>query len=299
MRSRSVLLAGVLVPLSMIALAGCNDSAAETNDAAADAIAMARGEVEVEGGLVRISAATDGIIETLPVKDGEHVAAGDVLATLDHAAASLALDSARAAQDAAAATLRRLEAQLGYGKRQAARLEQALAEDAASPQALDEAQATVAATTAEIASARSALDSAQAAVRTAELTLSLRTLRAPIPGRLATRSLAACRGCAVHTDTALFVLIPDAPIVVRARIDEDFVDRVQPGMLAEVVPDSNPDQRYSAQVVRVGTLLRAADGDAPPERADVRTLDCELSIGASRLIVGQRVLVRFLRRPSA
>lgn len=294
-----LLLASILMPLSMITFTGCNDSAAQTNDAATDAIAMARGEVEVEGGLVRISAATDGVIETLPVKDGEHVAAGDVLATLDHTAASLALDSARAAQGAAAATLQRLEAQLGYSTRQAARLKEAVAEDAASPQALDEAQATVASTTAEIASARSALDSARAAVRAAELTVNLRTLRAPVAGRLATRSHAACRGCAVHADTALFVLIPDAPIVVRARLDEDFVDRVQPGMLAEVVPDSNPGQRYSAQVTRVGTLLRAAEGDAPPERADVRTLDCELSIGASRLIVGQRVLVRFLRRPSA
>jgi len=284
--------------LTLATLTACSNSAAETN-APPDAIVMARGEVEVEGGLVRISAATDGIIETLPIEDGQHVATGDVLATLDHAAASLSLESAHASEDAAVATLHRLEAQLNYGKRQAARLAQAVSEDAASAQALDEAQATVAATTAEIANAHSALDAAQAAVRAAELTLSLRTLRAPVPGTLATRMSAACRGCAVHTDTALFVLIPDAPIVVRARIDEDFVDRVQPGMVAEVVPDSNPDRHYAAQVVRVGSLLRAADSDAPPERADVRTLDCELSVDASHLIVGQRVLVRFLRRPTA
>jgi multidrug resistance efflux pump len=284
--------------LMLAMLAACSNSTAQTN-APPDAIAMARGEVEVQGGLVRISAATDGIIETLPIQDGAHVATGDVLATLDHVAASLALDSAHASQDAAVATLHRLEAQLSYGKRQAARLAQAVDEDAASPQALDEAQASVAATTAEIANAHSALDAARAAVGAAELTLSLRTLRAPLPGTLATRTAAACRGCAVHTDTALFVLIPDAPIVVRARIDEDFVDRVQRGMVAEVVPDSNPDQHYAAQVVRVGSLLRAADGDSPPERADVRTLDCELSVDASHLIVGQRVLVRFLRRPIA
>jgi RND family efflux transporter MFP subunit len=276
----------------------CSDSAAE-NNAVPDAVAMARGEVEVEGGLVRISAATDGIIETLPIKDGEHVATGDALATLDHTAASLALDSARASQDAASATLKRLEAQLAYGRRQASRLAQAVSEDAASPESLDAAQAAVASTTAEIASARSALDASQAAVRAAELTVSLRTLRAPLSGTLATRTPAACRGCAVHTDTALFLLIPDAPIVVRARIDEDFVDRVQPGMVAEVVPDANPNLHYAAQVVRVGSLLRAADGDTPPERADVRTLDCELSVDASHLIVGQRVLVRFLRRPTA
>jgi RND family efflux transporter MFP subunit len=294
----SAALLNVSLALALATLAACSDSAAQTNPAP-DAIAMARGEVEVEGGLVRISAATDGIIETLPVQDGEHVGPGDVLATLDHAAASLALDGAHASQDAALATLHRLEAQLDYGKRQAARLAEAVSEDAASPQALDEAQATVAATTAEIANARSAFDAAQAAVRAAELTLNLRTLRAPLPGTLATRTSAACRGCAVHTDTALFVLIPDAPIVVRARIDEDFVDRVQPGMVAEVVPDSNPDRHYAAQVVRVGSLLRGADGEAAPERADVRTLDCQLSVDASHLIVGQRVLVRFLRRPTA
>ena len=95
--------------------------------------------------------------------------------------------------------------------------------------------------------------------------------------------------------TEMFVVIPDAPLIVRAEIQESFVRLVKPGMAAEIVGES--DERTSApgRVLRVGTYLdnrRAAEGAT--ERADVRVADGVLTIERPEaFLIGQRVYVRF------
>jgi multidrug resistance efflux pump len=181
-------------------------------------------------------------------------------------------------------------------ERQRLRIQQAHDEDAASPQALDEARDALATIDAELAGAQAAIEAARIHVRSAELELDLKTVRAPIAGRIAEQSMATRASLPVHEGTELYLLVPSAPRVVRAQIEEEFSDQVHVGMRAEIFTDSNQDRRYPAQVLRVGDILRGRDADPlSNERRDVRMMDCLLSVTAPELRVGQRVLIRFLR----
>src|SRR5271156_6286798 len=51
--------------------------------AASDIVATAPGWVDVQGGTQRLGARSDGVVQSIAVKDGDSVAAGDLLLRLD------------------------------------------------------------------------------------------------------------------------------------------------------------------------------------------------------------------------
>ena len=87
MRMRAGWLPLLFVPMLLVA---CSDDAFDRTASAAPAngswIAMARGQVDVEGGLIRVVAPRDGRVEEVRVEDGDVVRQGDVLARLESAA---------------------------------------------------------------------------------------------------------------------------------------------------------------------------------------------------------------------
>lgn len=260
-------------------------------------VAIARGEVDVDGGLVRIVALRSGQLAEVKAREGDEVTLGQILATLDSRSSQLQVDSARAGLAAAQARARLLQVRQALAQRQAVRVEQAAADNAASPQALDEAREAAASFDAEIASTQAAVQSATTQMAAAQLDLEARTLRAPVAGRIVARLATAHPSLTVPEGTELFVLLPHAQRVVRAQIDEDFASQIQVGMLAEIRPNSDQGPGYPAKVLRVGEVLRQRSMDtANDQRHDVRVLDCLLSITEPDLRIGQPVLVRFLRR---
>ena len=294
--------------LAVISIAGGCDTSApiglqtDTTPLAAESaqadmpVAMARGEVDVEGGLIHIAAASDGRLAEIRVVSGDDVTPNETLATFDSRAAILALDRARLDVTAAQARLALAQSRRLRAQRQASRVQEAQDADAASPQALDEAHESIAIVDAELANAQAAVEIARLQVRTAELELDSKTVRAPLAGRIAELSADARVSRPVHEGTELFLLAPHGPRVVRAQVEEAFADAVHAGMRAEILVDSNPQRRYPARVLRVGDVLRQRAPDpASSELHDVRRLDCVLSVSAAELRIGQRVLVRFLR----
>ena len=91
MRMRAGWLPLLFVPMLLVA---CSDDAFDRTASAAPAngswIAMARGQVDVEGGLIRVVAPRDGRVEEVRVEDGDVVRQGDVLARLEPHRISLA-----------------------------------------------------------------------------------------------------------------------------------------------------------------------------------------------------------------
>lgn len=282
-------------------LASCDSRAAASMpydvDRQPDAvIVMARGEIDVAGGVMQVVSAAQGRLSGLAVSEGQRVHAGDILARLDSDSASLALSAAQASLEGARAEEQLMSSRRRFAARQFERVQQASLERATSQQALDEAREAMESSEAELSHSRSAREAAETAVRTAELALHIRVIRAPVAGRIVALSEAARSLGFIQEGTLMFTLLPDAPLIVRARIEEDFAPRIFTGMLAEVLTDSNPQQRYSARVLRVGGILRRQDSDGVPgERQDVRTMDCVLSLDAAHVLVGQRVLIRFLK----
>lgn len=282
-------------------LVACSD---ENHDAKATAtaaprsafIAMARGQVDVEGGLIRVVAPRDGHVEAVEVEDGSMVKRGDVLARLDQRQARIGVGMAEAGLAQAQAQVGVLNARVPQSQMQAQRIAEAAGAGAATGQSADEAKATLVVLKAEIAAAEAAVAVARQHVEEARAELDARTIKAPAAGRIVRRSVHVGDVVSAQNATELFQLLPDRPRIVRAELNEAYVDLVKPGMLAEVVRDSDQGKAVPARVLRVGDVFGPSRlTDDPVERAGAHDVECVLQLDGGDFRIGQRVLVRFPR----
>jgi RND family efflux transporter MFP subunit len=274
-----------------------------TNGESADApakesryLAMARGEVDVEGGLVQVTAPRDGRIVEVDVEDGDAVKAGAVLAKLDARRARSALEVADAGRAEAEARVAVLKAKLPAAQDAAKRVGEAASAGAATGQSADESATTVAVLKAEIAAADAAVKVARAELDAARTELDALTLAAPVAGRIVHRSAHVGDVVSTAAATELFRILPDRPRIVRAELNETYVDRIKPGMRAEIVRDTDEGTAYPAKVLRVGEVFGPSRlTDDPVERAGAHDVTCVLALEGGEFRIGQRVLVRFTR----
>jgi multidrug resistance efflux pump len=296
MRPSAALRRAFALALLVTALGGCGRPAAETPPAAASRYAaMARGTVDVDGGLLTIYAPRDGHVVTVPVGEGDAVRAGDLLAELDTVAADLAVATAQAEVGQAQVQLAAQAVRLDPAQRRAARLSAARREGLATEQSAEDAEALQQGQRAERDVAEAALLLARQHLKTAQWEREQRSVRAPVDATVARRLVTPGSSVLAQPPGELFVLLPRQPLVVRAEIEQDFVERVHAGMSAEIVDEVAPDKVYAAKVQRLAEVFsRRSGSDAPNERQDVRVLECTLVLKDASLRVGQRVLVRFI-----
>ena len=282
---------------AMVALAGCDRARSTDQDAAPSSpwIAVARGQVGVEGGLLQVRPAVPGLVSAVTVSDNDTVKPGQILVRLDDGAARIAVQLAAADLAQARAQQAELAAGLPAAAQRAQRLAAASAADAAPAQELADARAALAQMKARAQAAAAAVQAAQARLAEARYRLSLYTVRAPVAGQVVRRRVEVGARVAPQSPEALLELLPDRPLVVRAELSEAYAAKVRTGMRAEVVLDAGGGARYAAHVVRLGLVYGVASlGPAHDQPDDARDLDCVLQLDTPGLRVGQRVLVRFL-----
>ena len=282
--------------LALAAGACTNGESADAPKAESRYLAMARGEVDVEGGIVQVTAPRDGRIVEVAVEDGDTVKAGDVLAKLDARQQRSAVEIADAARAEAEARVAVLKAKLPAAEGAAKRVGEAASAGAATGQSADESATTVAVLKAEIGAAEAAVKVARAQLDAARTELDALTLTAPVAGRIVHRSVHAGDVVSTTAATELFRILPDRPRIVRAELNEAYVDRIKPGMRAEVVRDSDEGTAYPAKVLRVGDVFGPSRlTDDAVERAGAHDVTCVLALEGGEFRIGQRVLVRFTR----
>jgi RND family efflux transporter MFP subunit len=290
----------VIVGAALIALGACSREAA--NSAAAPAAApayaaMARGQVDVQGGLIRISTPRDGTIAQLNGMPGSAVKAGDVLAQLDPKQAELSADIAKAQLDQASARAAALRTQVAGLKPRAERAAEAAKAGAATGQAADDAQQALAEANAQLGEADAAVEAAQQHLKQAKHEVAVLAIRAPLAGRVVARSAHLADVVSTQSATALFTLLPDAPRIVRAELNEAFIGKVSVGMRADVVTQDGAGKTYAATVERIGDVFGPSTlTEDPQEASDTRDVICILKLDSDELRVGQRVQVRFKPR---
>lgn len=296
-----------LLPMPALALAaallaGCShgdaDQAAAQQAAAKPAYAaVARGRIDVEGGLLKLSMPRDGIVADIKVHEGDHVTKGQVLATLDPKPAQLAVHAAEAEQQQAQAQAKMLEARLKSAQQRAGRLAAAAAAGAADGQSADDARDAAQQLQGELDNARAAEALATQKLDAAHYELTQRTLVAPVDGQIVERAVQP--GAAVSPQGGpVFVLLPEKSRIVRAELNESFVSTVHEGMAAQVVDDSGSGApTLTAHVQRIGTVFGpSALEEDPLIRANSRTVQCVLVFDQpppASLRIGQRVIVQF------
>lgn len=289
----------LLLSSALLVLSACSREDVPARPAAAPPtyLAVARGRIDVEGGLLRLGVTRDGVVAEIKVNEGETVKQGQLLATLDSEPAQLAVAAALGEQQQVEVQARQLTRQLTFAEQTATRLSTAAAAGAGDSQSADEARESA-------ARLRDALEKnqgdAQAAARkltAARYELTRRSLRAPIDAEVVRRLIQP--GAAVSAQSgAAFVLLPNQPRIVRAELNESFTGVVVPGMKAEVTDDSvNGSTPLIAHVVRISSVLGSSTlEDDPQIRANMRTVECILAFDQpppASLRVGQRMLVRF------
>lgn len=299
--------AGFAVAALALLVGACSSGGDRAGSAAAQSpwLAVARGKVDVEGGMVLIAARADGVVESIAVKQGDAVKAGQALAQLDPRAARIQVASAEAGVEQARAQFDELQVALKRAGQRAPRIAAAAKAGAATGESADQARDAVASLKAKQAAAKAAVDAARQQLAAARLNLDATTLRAPAAGTIVARHVAIGQTVSAASGQPLFELLPDRPHIVRAQVDADVADAIHAGMRAEVVRDSGEGPVYQARVLWIGQVLQPASLTQDPlARAIANDVDCTLAleppagggVQSSPLRIGQRVLVRFPRQ---
>ncbi|WP_437685971.1 efflux RND transporter periplasmic adaptor subunit [Sorangium sp. So ce176] len=183
---------------------------------------------------VQLTARVAGVVEAVRFMEGDEVKAGQVLVEIDPARYNLAVRAARATLDRMTAT--QAEASAGLERREAEGAEGVFSkEDVASW------RSRAATTAAQVAEAKVAVDQALLNLRDAYV-------RAPIEGKIQTRTVQT--GQHVAVGAVLATLLRRDPLLLRFQIAAAEASRVSPGMEARFLVKGDA-RTYSAKLTHV------------------------------------------------
>jgi len=252
-----------------------------------DGMLMASGTVEATDADLGFQA--PGRVLAIPVREGDAVAEGDQLATLDAREMQAAVDAAKARVEAADARLTELvrgarpqelataEAAVrsateraDEARRSADRARTLFDGGAISRQAMDQASTTLEVAVAAqqqaeeqlalvregprsetISAQRALVQQARANVAQAEAAMTNTVITAPFAGLITTRHREP--GEAVQPGAPVLTLLDPTDRWVRIYIREDQIGLVHLGLSAEIVSDTYPDRVYHGEVTYIGS----------------------------------------------
>ena len=259
--------------------------------------AIADGKADVEGGIIQVAARVAGIVREVDVKEGDDVRNGEVLARQEDDAPRLALATAQANLQQARAQIALTQSQLASAQREADRLAPLTANRFVSRQAVDQAQDAVRNATATLEAQRAAVAVAETQVGQAQYALEQTIIRAPVDGRIVRRYANPGAGASTLNVTPMFDLEPAGQRIVRAEVSESAEPFVAVGQTVQLTPEADQSKVYSGKVLRIAPVFgaRKLQSDDPSERTDDRVVETVVSADAAPFLIGQRVLVKFLK----
>jgi len=259
---------------------------------------IANGKVDIEGGVIEVAARRPGVIRDVLAQEGAVVKKGQVLARLEDRDAILAINSSKAAVAQARSELNLSEAELHTARREYERLQKLLASNLVSQQQLDQAADSIATAEAQRGIRQSAIGTAQARLAEAEYNLELTIIRAPMDGKIIRRYANPGSGASTLNVSTMFDLEPDIAHIIRSEIVESAIPAVFIGQQAEIVPEADPSTKAMGRVIRIAATFgaRKLKSDTANEASDERVVEVVVSVENASFLIGQRVLVKFLKR---
>ncbi|OYU70871.1 MAG: hemolysin secretion protein D [Alphaproteobacteria bacterium PA2] len=260
-------------------------------------VAIANGKADVEGGMIQVAARRGGIIREVYVHEGDRVAKGQILARQEDDELKLAAAQAAAVVRQAQAQVALLEVQLSTARRERARLQGLVATNFVAGQKLDQANDAIRQAEANLEAQRANIATAKAALAQALYNEDLTIIRAPADGRIARRYANPGAGASTLNVTALFDLEPATARIIRAEVAETALPFVALGQPVQVSTESDPARTYPGRVLRQAAVFGARKlvSDDPSERTDDRVVEVVVSSESAPFLIGQRVLVKFMR----
>ncbi|RZJ02984.1 MAG: biotin/lipoyl-binding protein [Brevundimonas sp.] len=259
--------------------------------------AIANGKVDIEGGIIQIAARRGGVVRAVYVQEGERVTAGQILARQEDDEPRLALQTASADLSQAQSQLRLIEVDIRTAQREYERLEKLVATNFVAAQRLDQARDAIAQAQARLSSQQASVQTAAARRDQAAYNVELTVIRAPQSGRIVRRYANPGAGASTLNVSNMFDLEPDAPRIARAEIVESDIPNIRDGQAVEITPEGDPSKVYIGAVMRRAAVFgaRKLASDDPSQRSDERVVEVVVSAGDAPLLIGQRVLVKFMK----
>jgi HlyD family secretion protein len=95
----------------------------------------------------------------------------------------------------------------------------------------------------------------------------------------------------------MFDLEPTGQHIVRAEVTEGAIPEVSVGQAVRVSAEGDPSKYYDGRVLRRAGVFgaRKLQSDDPSERSDERVVEVVVSADSAPFLVGQRVLVKFMK----
>ena len=273
------------------------DEKAAANKVESPYAAIANGKVDVEGGIIQVAARRGGVVRQVLVQEGDRVVTGQILARQEDDEPRLALQSANADVNQAESQLRLIQVDIRTAQREHDRLQQLVATNFVAAQRMDQARDSIAQAQARLGSAQAAVQTARARRDQAAYNVELTVIRAPQSGRIVRRYANPGAGASTLNVSNMFDLEPDAPRIARAEIVESDIPNITPGQAVEITPEGDPSKVYVGAVLRRAAVFgaRKLASDDPSQRSDERVVEVVVSAGDAPLLIGQRVLVKFMK----
>lgn len=239
-------------PLVEVAVVSSERAAAT----AGGAVLSASGYVVARRLAIASSKVTGQVSEVL-IEEGMAVKAGQVLARLDDSTVRKQLALAESQAETARRALTETEVRLADAERSVERTAALRAQNLASQQALDSAEADRNALRARLATARSEVEVATRVVALRRQDLEDTVIRAPFSGIVVSKN--AQRGEMISpvsagggfTRTGIGAIVDMSSLEIEVDVNEAYINRVSPDMRVEAVLDAYPDWRIGARVINV------------------------------------------------
>ena len=294
-----------LLVVALLALAGCSpsqDSASVVSPAAAQArvqsqVAVARGKIDVEGGLLELTSAAAGVVQQVLVKDGQSLQKGDLVLRLADDAARADLGVAESEWQLAQTKLKVRQERLPALKTTLTRWQSAARQGAADQQHVDEAQQALRDAKAEVDIAGAETLVAKRKVEQLRALQQRHELRAPEAATVV--HVQAQLGSMLQSGGNVAVLLPQRPMLVRAEVNESFVGAIREGMKAQITVEGDAAAGKkglpSATVLRISPVYGVARLQDDTQRGPARVVECVLAFDQPPVNtkVGQNVRVSF------
>jgi len=259
--------------------------------------AIADGKADVEGGIIQVAARSAGIVRDVYVQEGDSVTKGEILARQEDDAPRLAVQTAEANLAQAQSQTALTQTQLAAAQREVDRLKPLLAPHFVSTQSVDQAEDAVRNADATLEAQRAAVGVAATQLNQARFALDQTVVRAPVDGRIVRRYANPGVGASTLNVTPMFDLEPAGARIVRAEVSEGDEPFVRVGGGVQLVAEADQSKSYPGQVLRIAPVFgeRKLQSDDPSQRTDDRVVEVVVSANGAPFLIGQRVLVKFLK----
>jgi RND family efflux transporter MFP subunit len=203
-----------------------------------------------------VAAEITGMVTAVYVNEGEHVAAGQVLAQLDDSSQQASLETAVSQLAADRALPPEFEANLARDRRTLERTRALLKADAISETSLDTAVAAVGVDEAELAHAIGQVSVDEKTLAYDKTQLSYTIIRAPFAGVVTERyahpgEMISPQAVGGFTQTGICKIVDMGSLEIDVDVNEAYVQRVHAEQKVEAVLDAYPDWTIAAHVIGV------------------------------------------------